>query len=75
MPRITNGQAVAGLRRAAGLPGLMLALMLAMMSASAWAERIKDLASVQGVRNNQLVGYGQMCIRDRRKAVPSAKRR
>jgi flagellar P-ring protein precursor FlgI len=22
------------------------------------AERIKDLASVQGVRNNQLVGYG-----------------
>ncbi|MBN8497968.1 flagellar basal body P-ring protein FlgI [Accumulibacter sp.] len=28
------------------------------MSASAWAERIKDLASVQGVRNNQLVGYG-----------------
>jgi flagellar P-ring protein precursor FlgI len=25
---------------------------------AAWAERIKDLASVQGVRNNQLVGYG-----------------
>jgi flagellar P-ring protein precursor FlgI len=22
------------------------------------AERIKDLASVQGVRNNQLIGYG-----------------
>jgi flagellar P-ring protein precursor FlgI len=58
VPRITNGQAVAGLRQAAGLPGLMLALMLALMSASAWAERIKDLASVQGVRNNQLVGYG-----------------
>lgn len=27
-------------------------------SAPASAERIKDLASVQGVRNNQLVGYG-----------------
>jgi hypothetical protein len=27
-------------------------------SVPAQAERIKDLASVQGVRNNQLVGYG-----------------
>lgn len=24
----------------------------------AWADRIKDLASLQGVRNNQLIGYG-----------------
>src|SRR5574343_191060 len=24
----------------------------------AWADRIKDLASIQGVRNNQLIGYG-----------------
>ena len=58
MPQIINGQAVVGLRRAAGRPGLILVLILALMSASAWAERIKDLASVQGVRNNQLVGYG-----------------
>jgi len=58
VPQIINGQAVAGLRRAAGRPGLILVLILALMSASAWAERIKDLASVQGVRNNQLVGYG-----------------
>ena len=35
--------------------GLLLALMLA---SAARAERVKDLASVQGVRNNQLVGYG-----------------
>ena len=28
------------------------------MSGAAWADRIKDLASVQGVRTNQLVGYG-----------------
>jgi flagellar P-ring protein FlgI len=32
-----------------------LFLLLAM---SAKAERVKDLASVQGVRNNQLIGYG-----------------
>ena len=31
---------------------------LAIGSPSAQAERIKDLASVQGVRHNQLVGYG-----------------
>jgi flagellar P-ring protein precursor FlgI len=31
---------------------------LPLFSASAHADRIKDLASVQGVRNNQLVGYG-----------------
>jgi len=35
--------------------GVFLAVMLAM---PAHAERIKDLASIQGVRNNQLVGYG-----------------
>jgi flagellar P-ring protein precursor FlgI len=27
-------------------------------SQSLWAERIKDLASIQGVRSNQLIGYG-----------------
>ena len=32
--------------------------VLPLFSAAAWAERIKDLASVQGIRNNQLVGYG-----------------
>ena len=32
--------------------------LLALGSGAASAERIKDLASVQGVRNNQLVGYG-----------------
>lgn len=33
-------------------------LMLAASSMPAYAERIKDIASIQGVRNNQLVGYG-----------------
>ncbi|NLZ80081.1 MAG: flagellar biosynthesis protein FlgI, partial [Gammaproteobacteria bacterium] len=33
----------------------VLALML---SGVAQAERLKDLASIQGVRSNQLIGYG-----------------
>lgn len=54
MAWIINSQTGNTLRRAAILAGLALAVF----SASASAERIKDLASVQGVRNNQLVGYG-----------------
>jgi flagellar P-ring protein precursor FlgI len=37
---------------------LLLALLLAALPLAAQAERIKDLAGVQGVRANQLVGYG-----------------
>ena len=33
-------------------------MMLATLSAQVQAQRIKDLASIQGVRSNQLVGYG-----------------
>ena len=36
----------------------ILACSLPFVSAPASAERIKDLATVQGIRNNQLVGYG-----------------
>jgi flagellar P-ring protein precursor FlgI len=36
----------------------ILACCLPLLSSPAMAERIKDLASVQGIRNNQLVGYG-----------------
>lgn len=36
---------------------LLFALM-AVLAVPGWADRIKDLSSVQGVRNNQLVGYG-----------------
>jgi len=37
----------------------ILAALLPLLGAQpAWAERIKDLAAVQGVRNNQLIGYG-----------------
>jgi flagellar P-ring protein precursor FlgI len=40
--------------------GLMLVALIGTLavSATAHAERIKDLASVQGVRSNQLIGYG-----------------
>lgn len=35
-----------------------IAILIVAVSQNAFAERIKDLASVAGVRNNQLVGYG-----------------
>jgi len=42
---------------------LAMALMLLVLALSGWsapvlAERIKDIATVQGVRTNQLIGYG-----------------
>lgn len=37
---------------------LILGMMLAGFSHYSHAERLKDLASIQGVRSNQLVGYG-----------------
>ncbi len=43
---------------------LMLALLLIQLP-EARAERIKDLASVAGVRSNQLVGYGLVVGLDR----------
>ena len=53
MAWIMNTRAGRELRRTA-----MLAVLAALFCAPAAAERIKDLASVQGVRNNQLIGYG-----------------
>lgn len=37
---------------------LLITLLLLVVSNTSYAERIKDLASVAGVRTNQLVGYG-----------------
>ncbi len=45
-------------RRPAVFAALAGLLALALLSFPVAAERIKDLASVQGVRSNQLVGYG-----------------
>lgn len=44
------------LKRFATLFAFLTALLA--FQQPAWAERIKDLASVAGVRNNQLIGYG-----------------
>ena len=35
-----------------------LCVTLALAPGLAWAERLKDLASIAGVRQNQLIGYG-----------------
>ncbi|AIJ09605.1 Flagellar basal body P-ring protein FlgI [Edwardsiella anguillarum] len=43
-------------RAGAWLTGMLLALGL--LSQGAQAERIRDLTSIQGVRNNALIGYG-----------------
>ncbi|CAP42469.1 flagellar basal body P-ring protein FlgI [Bordetella petrii] len=40
------------------LAGCVLAAALLMLAGPAQAERIKDLASIQGVRGNPLIGYG-----------------
>ncbi|SNX67751.1 flagellar P-ring protein precursor FlgI [Cereibacter ovatus] len=38
--------------------GLLLAVLLALQPAAGFADRLKDLATVAGVRSNPLVGYG-----------------
>ena len=35
-----------------------LLIILFLQVSAAYAERIKDLSSVQGMRDNQLIGYG-----------------
>ena len=37
---------------------VVLAAFTMLLSSQAGAQRIKDVASIQGVRSNQLVGYG-----------------
>ena len=37
---------------------ILACCLLPFVSGPAWADRIKELATVQGIRNNQLVGYG-----------------
>ena len=36
----------------------MFSLLLILLGTSAQAARVKDVATVEGVRHNQLVGYG-----------------
>jgi len=44
--------------RLSGLTKFFYFFMLSVIVGDAWAERVKDLAQVAGVRDNQLVGYG-----------------
>lgn len=37
---------------------ILLALLITLSTTASYAERIKDLASITGVRSNQLIGYG-----------------
>src|SRR5690554_91595 len=37
---------------------LLICLCLALVSPWAQAERLKDIASIAGIRSNQLIGYG-----------------
>lgn len=43
---------------AAGFTGLAITVLLLLTATAVHAERVKDLASVAGVRANQLLGYG-----------------
>lgn len=42
----------------AGLWACLIGLSLSLLSPLAQAERLKELASIQGIRQNQLIGYG-----------------
>jgi flagellar P-ring protein precursor FlgI len=57
MPRSYPLLALMGLFSLTAFVGLGLMIMM-LMSGTAHAERVKDLATVAGVRGNQLVGYG-----------------
>src|SRR4051794_6918122 len=54
----------------------LLVLLLNAPATSAWAARLKDLVAIEGVRDNQLVGYGLVVglagTGDRRQALFSA---
>ena len=54
--QVTAAQRVIGVRYAA--KQLLAAALLLSLSAVAQAERLKDIASISGVRSNQLIGYG-----------------
>jgi flagellar P-ring protein precursor FlgI len=46
--------------RLSRISALSIALLLGALAPAAQAERLKEIASVQGVRSNQLLGYGLM---------------
>jgi len=61
-------------RTAPGVRGIGRLVILLLVTVQAQAERIKDLASIAGVRSNQLIGYGLVVgldgSGDKRNAAP-----
>ncbi len=55
---IPREKLIAYLPHCRGIAAALLCLASVVWSLPAQAERLKDLASIQGVRNNQLIGYG-----------------
>src|ERR1041385_8151245 len=55
---------------------LSLLLLVQLFPGSVWATRLKDLVAIEGVRDNQLIGYGLVVglagTGDRRQTVFSA---
>ena len=37
---------------------LLAVIIVSLFSITCWADRIKDISVIQGIRSNQLVGYG-----------------
>lgn len=58
MTKFPNKMTGSSSAMAMGLMFMMGMLCLSMVSTKSHADRLKDIASVQGVRSNQLVGYG-----------------
>ena len=56
LPRAGRGMAVLNSRPAGAIVAVVFAAVLMVSSAS--AERLKDISSISGIRDNQLVGYG-----------------
>ncbi len=56
MISIWSNQMKCGVKAAFGLSVILL--LSSIFSSTAYADRIKDVASIQGVRDNQLIGYG-----------------
>ena len=52
----------------------LIATAVMLLASLAQAERLKDLASIQGVRSNQLIGYGLVVGLNGSRGRPSTSR-
>lgn len=56
--QLTSQKLMIRLKRCANACLVLLTLCCVMLISNAQAERLKDITSIQGVRSNQLIGYG-----------------